>query len=265
VSDGLGQEVLTGPGLVVHSPRGTTSTVLLRGTAATIGRPTPEHRPDVALEPDPQQWVGRAHCSLHLRGGVWTIRDGSTVNGTLLRRGREFRRLEHDARLRHGDEILILGDVAESGRPMYWRLVFCDPHATRTAPAVHPVPATGSTPPSVQYDFSSARIYRHADGGRVEVEGLRPKAHELVRHMVARAEELGTSAVLCTHQELLRALFGPPERWRHDRAYTEQDIRDVVSDARKALEPDRSHPVILQTVRGQGYRLVAWTPPGSPA
>lgn len=247
-----------GARLEIRSPVGVESTVPLRAASQVIGRPVPGHRPEVPLEPDPARYVGRSHATVEFRGGRWVLVDGGTVNGTVLHRAGVFHRLEDEIWLADADEILVLADVGPTGEPVYWRLIFRDPQATRRGRlAAVTAPATPDDPPSLEYEWSAARVYRWADGVRTEITDLRPRAHELVRHMAARAAELRSPVVVCTHDELLQALFGDRSTWSYDRAHTEQDIREVVSDVRKAVEPDRAHPVILQTVRGMGYRLVA--------
>ena len=60
----------------------------LESNRVSVGRITPVSRPDISLEPDPHQWVGRFHCLLEAEAGAWWVTDNATVNGTYVRSGR---------------------------------------------------------------------------------------------------------------------------------------------------------------------------------
>lgn len=255
---------MPGASLLVRSPTGQERTVDLSGERVTVGRAAPGHRPDVDLGPDPRQWIGRTQCSLHLSGGIWSVRDNATVNSTLLLRNGTTSPIDDDARLHDGDELRILGDLAPDGTPRYWRLRFVDPHSTRGAPFVLTPDAPVAEPPCLEYDPVAARVYRRAGGERVEIHGLRPMAHRLVRQMMQRQRDEGVPVLVFTYAELAAALWGDPRGWSRPGAHTREDVRDVVSDLRRGLEHDPAHPGILQTVRGVGYRLVAWSPATEP-
>ncbi len=240
--------------LVITSPNGERRSVELRKERVSIGRGSPTCQPDVQLGPDQQQWVSRVHCVLEFRAGAWYASDNATVNGTLIRRGDRTSRLEGAARLVHGDTILILGDVDSAGVARYWSLAYVDPYVTRPAD----LPPTSEERPRVEVDWVGARVFRRIDGERHEVVGLRPKAYQLVRYMAGRSFRNQGAPVVCTYAELITALWGERHEWPPGRSFTKEDVRDVVNDARARLELDKSHPRLLETVRGIGYRLTAW-------
>ncbi|MEO3922266.1 FHA domain-containing protein [Micromonosporaceae bacterium B7E4] len=240
--------------LRVTSPEGRARGVELTDGPVTVGRTAPDHTPDVVLEPDPQRWVGRLHCTLDLSDGGWTVTDNASVNGTLLRSlsGRT-ERLVGSRRLRHGDALLILGDMSPDGEPLYWELTLLDPHTTQAAP-FEPTPAVPTRGPCLRYDWVAARAYRVDESGETPVSGLRPQGHQLLRYMVGRSS--AGAAVACGHEELIAALWGPPEEWPAGRAYTRTDLAGVVRAVRRAVEADPSVPRILETITGIGYRLI---------
>ncbi|GAA3758533.1 hypothetical protein GCM10022225_49910 [Plantactinospora mayteni] len=251
----VGEATRTGGSVTLRitSPEGRVRGVELTDGPITIGRTAPDHAPDVALEPDPQRWVGRLHCTLDLSDGGWTVTDNASVNGTLLRSldGRTDR-LVGSRRLRHGDALLILGDMSPDGEPLYWELTLLDPHTTQAAPFESPsaAPRRG---PCLRYDWVAARAYRSDEDGESPVSGLRPQGHQLLRYMVGRSS--AGAAVACGHEELVTALWGPREEWPPGRAYNRADLAGVVRAVRRAIEADPSAPGILETITGIGYRL----------
>ncbi len=229
----------------------------LESNRVSVGRITPVSRPDISLEPDPHQWVGRFHCLLEAEAGAWWVTDNATVNGTYVRSGRgEPERISGRHRLQDGDVILILGDVDPDGA-RYWELAFCDPFATRQA-------VTGRLEPAacVEYDWAQARIFRRQGSVRSEIQ-LPPKPHQLVRFMVSQSERNGWAPVACTHDELIRAVWGEESEWALGRGFTRENLRDLVAELRQRLEPDPARPCIIQAVKGLGYRLVT-CPPARP-
>lgn len=242
--------------LEVYGPDGTGPKVIeLRSPQVSVGRPVPGTDPDIPLEPDPQRWVSRLHCLLERERGAWWVSDNATPNGTYLRRGLELERVVGRRRLQSGDEICILGDLDTEG-PRYWRLVFIDPFATsaRTDP--------GQPAECLEYDWMQAKVFRRHGSQRVDVGDLSPKAHQLVRYMAHRSAQNGGAPVACGHDELISAVWGDPSEWPAYRSYTRENLRDLVSDLRRRIEPDPSKPRLLQAVPGQGYRLMVCPPSG---
>lgn len=245
--------------LEVHAPDGRSFEVDLAPGRVQVGRTAPGHSPDVVLEPDPQRWVGRLHCLLDYADGAWWLSDNGTVNGTFLRRAGHTERVLRRRRLHHQDVIRILGAMTDSGELRYWDLTLTDPFATRQAPRPEPQAAESGGRPGacLEYDWVQARLFcRHGDDRR-EITGLSPLAHRLVRYMIDCSRANGMVSVACTHAELIQAVWGdgdgaPP-------GFTAEHLRDLVSDLRKRLEPDRARGQasrLLETVPGVGYRLV---------
>lgn len=240
--------------LEVRAPDGAAYDVELVPGTVQVGRNAPGHQPDVALEPDPQRWVGRLHCLLEYESGAWWLSDNGTVNGTFLCRDEHTERVEGRSRLRHGDVIRILGGMTDDGQLRYWDLVLLDPYATRRVP----VPAESNPPTThLEYDWIQAKLFIRNGAERHEIEGISPLAHRLVRYMADRSRSNGGVPVACTHDELIQAVWGDDDGVAY--GFTAEHLRDLVSDLRKRLEPDRvkGKPArLLETVPGIGYRLV---------
>lgn len=251
-----GVEIVCGVAcVVVRAPDGREWTVDLDSDRLTVGRATPSSRPDLVLEPDPQRWVGRLHCSVEKSDGLWWLTDNGTVNGTLVWRDGVEERVIGRRRLDDGDVIRIVGDLTDD-QLLYWELRFVDPHRTQSAPVdLRNLIAPGEGM-CLEYDWVQARVYRNQDGVQTEIAGLRPQAHQLIRYMSEVSRKNGGTPVACSYAELIRALWGEREEWEPYRTYTEQDVRYVVSDVRRLIEPDPANPCLLETVRGFGYRLV---------
>jgi hypothetical protein len=245
--------------LRICSPRGEKSGVDLVRTPLTVGRSSPGHDPDVALGPDPQRWVGRLHCTLDLDLGTWSVTDNASVNGTLLRRDGKVRRFDGREALRHGDHLLIVGDMTAEGETSYWELTFIDPHTTRQAPVGAPVEELSSGA-ALRYDWVTAIAYRCENGAETEISGLRPQGHQLLRYMADRCR--GSVAVACGHEELIRALWRDRDEWPAHRAYSRADLAGVVMAVRRRIEAQPSEPKILETSTGIGYRLRVRAEPG---
>ncbi|MBA8922828.1 hypothetical protein BC739_000025 [Kutzneria viridogrisea] len=241
--------------LWITSPDGRKWTHELAGGRTRIGRATRDGAPEVALEPDEQRLVSRVHCVLDHRDGCWTLTDNASANGTLLRRNGEVTRVLGSAELRHGDSVLILGDISEDGKPGYWKLKFDDPFRTQVAPTDMPQP-TAEAAPHLTYDWIQFKVFRVTGAERVEVTGLSPQAHKLIRYMAELSRLNNGSAVACPHNELIQMMWGRPEEWPPGRAYDETNLRNIVNAARKRIEPDPANPVLLQTERNIGYRLI---------
>jgi DNA-binding winged helix-turn-helix (wHTH) protein len=235
--------------VVVRGPDGrTTRTIDLRGERLTFGRAREAN--DVVLAPDPQQLVGRtAHCAFELEGGRWFVVDGGSVNGTLLRRGSKEERVAARTALRDGDVVRVLALVAGSGERRYFELVFHsgrDPHATRPAGVM-----SGSLRQIVEacleYDASGERLLLRHGGERHEIR-LRPQGHRLVRYMADRNASAGGSPVLCTHDELVYAV------WGEEPLHTRGELARLVWELRRALSPHGAAGLVESEPR-RGYRL----------
>jgi hypothetical protein len=247
--------------LKVTSPAGKVRVHVLDGDQFTVGRAAPHHEPDIVLTPDPQGWISRLHCILDLEQGQWWVTDHAR-NGTLLQcdiPGSEVRPVRGRELLKHGDTLLVLGDMVGDEELLYWRLTYVDAYATRPAPRWYDTSGQDASRPGLRYDVVGSRVYRTDGDEEALIEGLRPKGHQLLRHMVARSSGLpGVEAVACDHDELITALWRPREEWPLGRSYDRTDLAGVVRAVRRCIEPDPARPRILETVPTIGYRLYVY-------
>jgi hypothetical protein len=237
--------------LVIVDPEGWQRTVELAGTRVTVGRLREFN--DIALEPDPQLLVSRqVHCLIERDGSGWWVVDNGSVNGTFLRAEptQTLARVQGRAELSDSDRICILGMLTEEGEPRYWTLTFHDPQETKWV-NVGALPR----PVCLEYDWSQAVLYRVERGQKVEIRGLRPLEHKLVRYMAQRTRANGGVPVLCSYEELIEAL------WGEDATRTPDEVTHLVWGLRQKIEPDRAAPRLLETERGLGYRLRTCSPP----
>jgi len=191
-----------GAEVVVSAPDGATlASVELSDKRITVGR-LPDLN-DIALQPDPEQLVTRAgHCTLERDGTRRFVVDGGSVNGTFLRRGNTLKRVSERTALRDGDVICVLASVAETGERRYFELAF---HATADSQATRAVLADAPAA-CLSYDTNEARLVLVQGSERHEIQ-IRAQAHRLVRYMVERNAASGGAPALCTHDELMQAVW----------------------------------------------------------
>jgi DNA-binding winged helix-turn-helix (wHTH) protein len=106
-------------------------------------------------------------------------------------------------------------------------------------------PPNGS--PCLSYDPEEARLVLVQGGERNEIP-IRAQGHRLVRYMVERNNTGGGSPVLCTHDELMHAV------WADEPMHTREELAKLVWELRKKLEPFGAGQLI-ENARGLGYRL----------
>ena len=219
------------------------ASVGLAGTRVTVGR-LPEAN-DIGLQPDPQLLVTRAgHCTLEREGERWFVVDGGSVNGTFLRRGGVLKPLSGRTALHDGDVICVLAAIGEPDERRYFELAFQladDSQATR---AVLEVNAAGEC---LAYDEDAARLVLVRGSERHTIQ-IRAQAHRLVAYMVERNLAAGDSPALCTHDELMHAV------WADEPMHSREELAKLVWEIRKKLEPlDAEH--LIENERGLGYRM----------
>ena len=231
--------------VVVSAPDGATpASVELSGKRVTVGR-LPDAN-DIALQPDPQLLVTRAnHCTLEREGTTWFVVDGGSVNGTFLRRGDALQRVSERAALRDGDVICVLALVTDAGERRYFELAF---HASADSQATRAVLESPTLEPAcLCYDANEARLVLVQGRETHEIQ-IRAQAHRLVRYMVERNAAGGGSAALCTHDELMHAV------WADEPMHTREELAKLVWELRKKLEPfDAEH--LIENERRRGYRM----------
>ena len=229
--------------VVVSRPDGSQlATVALTGARVTVGRLADVN--DIALQPDPELLVTRAgHCTFEREETRWVVVDGGSVNGTFLRRDGDLQRIEGRAALHEGDVVCVLASVGDDGSRRYFELTF---HASADSQATRAVPFE-RTGECLSYEADEARLVLVRNGQRHEIE-IRAQAHRLVRYMVERNAAAGGAPALCTHDELMHAV------WADEPMHTREELAKLVWEVRKKLEPfDAEH--LIENVRRLGYRM----------
>jgi DNA-binding winged helix-turn-helix (wHTH) protein len=85
-------------------------------------------------------------------------------------------------------------------------------------------------------------------GGEKHEIHVRAQAHRLVRYMVERNAASGGAPTLCSHDELMHAV------WEDEPMHTREELAKLVWELRKRLEPYAAAHLI-ENERGRGYRL----------
>jgi DNA-binding winged helix-turn-helix (wHTH) protein len=231
-------------GVVVSGPDGSElGNVTLSGTQVTVGR-LPDVN-DIALQPDPELLVTRAaHCTLEHEGALWFIVDGGSVNGTFLRRGPDLQRVTERTPLHDGDVICVLASISETDERRFFELAF---QASGDSQATRAVLEAPSASECLSYDTDEARLVLVSGGEKHEIQ-IRAQAHQLVRYMVERNTAAGGSPVLCTHDELMHAV------WADEPMHSREELAKLVWELRKKLEPFGAEHLI-ENERRLGYRM----------
>jgi DNA-binding response OmpR family regulator len=137
----------------------------------------------------------------------------------------------------------VLGSVSDPDERRYFELAF---HASADSQATRAVPF-GEPAECLSYDVDAARLLLVRNGQRHEIE-IRAQAHRLVRYMGERNAAAGGEPVLCTHDELMRAV------WADEPMHSREELAKLVWEVRKKLEPfDAEH--LIENVRRLGYRM----------
>jgi DNA-binding response OmpR family regulator len=145
--------------------------------------------------------------------------------------------------LRDGDVVSVLASAPEGGERRYFELAFhvvADSQATRAVP----LEVGGDC---LRYDPDAARLVLVQGNAEHEIP-IRAQAHKLVRHMVDRNRAAGGSPVLCTHDELMHAV------WAGEPMHTREELAKLVWELRKKLEPFGAEQLI-ENERRLGYRI----------
>jgi DNA-binding winged helix-turn-helix (wHTH) protein len=99
----------------------------------------------------------------------------------------------------------------------------------------------------LRYDFDEERLLLVQGAEKREIQ-VRAQAHRLIRHMVERNVASGGAPALCTHEELMHAV------WADEPMHTREELAKLVWELRKKLEPFDAGGLI-ENERGRGYRL----------
>ncbi len=223
---------------------GALATIQLAPPRVTVGRLAEVN--DIVLEPDPELLVSRvAHCTLEADGPRWFVVDGGSVNGTFLRRHGVLEPVAGRAQLHEGDVVCILGST-QGGEDRYFELAvgaLDDSQATRAAGRRPGAPEEMC----LDYDAAEARLLLAQHGEHTEIP-IRAQAHRLLGYMEARNRASGSAAALCTHDELMEAI------WAGEPLHNRMELAKIVWELRKKLEPYGADHLI-ENERGLGYRL----------
>lgn len=163
--------------------------------------------------------ASRQHARIHRENWRWFIEDLNSTNGTLLNSERLLPAQRTE--LRDGD-ILSIGGIA---------LTFHGPdNTTRESPF-----------PSLEVDFEggSARLDR-------QPLALSPKEFTLLGYLYQRRGQV------CTKEEIGQAVWS-----EYQSEVYEYQIENLIRRLRTKIERDPNAPLMLLTVRGQGYKLLA--------
>ena len=85
-------------------------------------------------------------------------------------------------------------------------------------------------------------------GGEKHEIHIRAQAHRLVRYMVERNAAAGGTPALCTHDELMHAV------WADEPMHSRVELAKLVWELRKKLEPFGAEHLI-ENERRLGYRM----------
>jgi DNA-binding winged helix-turn-helix (wHTH) protein len=233
-----------GAEIVVSGPDGSVlASVSLLGTRVTVGR-LPDLN-DIALQPDTELLITRAgHFTLERAGAHWFVVDGGSVNGTFLRRGSTLQRLTERTALHDGDVVCVLASITDAGDRRFFELAF---HANRDSQATRAVVDRRATSGCLSYDPEEARLVLVRGGEKHEIQ-IRAQAHRLVRYMVERNAAAGGTPALCTHDELMYAV------WADEPMHSRVELAKIVWELRKKLEPFEAEHLI-ENERRLGYRM----------
>ena len=99
----------------------------------------------------------------------------------------------------------------------------------------------------LRYDPDEARLVLVRGGEKHEIH-IRAQAHRLVRYMVERNAAAGGTPALCTHDELMHAV------WADEPMHSRVELAKLVWELRKKLEPFEAEHLI-ENERRLGYRM----------
>jgi len=165
----------------------------------------------------PDQRASRRHAEIRWDGETATLHDLNSANGTFL----GGQRITTPQTLRDGDEITIASAV----------FTFRDPEATVRVAEF----------PLLVVDEAAGEIWVNR-----KPISLSPKEQALFDLLYRNAGRV------CSKQEIATTVW--PE---YQAEVYDYQIESLVKRLREKLEPDPRHPVLVITVRGRGYRLIA--------
>lgn len=239
------------PSLKIIAPDGSERVVKLERACYTIGR-IPELN-DLALVDLDGVITRKSHCLLKQVEGSWWIEDRST-NGTIVTRQQTQVQLQDlqnpEVELYCGDRILIHN----------WQLVFSDPSQAlyNTTKDLKGLIFKSKYQTPFVFNLTELNLYQIQPEGKLIVQGLRPKARDLLFYMAQQNLSNDNQATICSYQNIKNALWQADERYGigNDDIYTlAKEIRKSFKDASAIAEiEDRSY-IWLETIKKVGLRL----------
>jgi len=142
----------------------------------------------------------------------------------------------------------VLGSITEADERRFFELAFHsigDSQATRAV--VGGAAPNHETRDCLSYDTHEARLVLVRGDERHEIP-IRAQAHRLVRYMVERNAAAGGSPTLCTHDELMHAV------WENEPMHNRVELARLVWELRRKLERFNARDLI-ENERRLGYRL----------
>ncbi len=211
----------------------------------TVGR-LPEVN-DIALQPDPELLVTRAaHCTLEREGDRLVRRRRRQRQWDLPSAKGGLERVVERTALHDGDVVCVLASIAETGRAAATSSSRSTRRRTRRRRARRSAPRLYAAE-CLSYDANEARLVLVQSGERHEIP-IRAQAHRLVRYMAERNAAGGGTPALCTHDELMHAV------WADEPMHTRDELAKLMWELRRKLEPFEAEHLI-ENERRLGYRM----------
>ncbi len=231
------------PYLVIQSPEKNKTNFIIYKERTTIGRLKDIN--DISLEPDLQKLITRhMHCSIEYENNICWIIDNASKNGTFLKRDNSVNRINGKEKLTNNDIILVLGSINKNGDVVYWEIKYVDPQATEEVGKVF-------TNQSIEYDWVQAKLYIFKEKSKIEIKGLTPQEHKLIRFMQQKNINNGNTAVMCSYDEIFEAIWDELKDTK-----SKNDVNHLIACLRKKIEVNPDNPKYLLNIRGMGYRLI---------
>jgi pSer/pThr/pTyr-binding forkhead associated (FHA) protein len=165
----------------------------------------------------PDKRASRRHAEIHWDGESSTLRDLNSANGTFL----DGRRITTPQTLRDGNEIVIASAV----------FTFRDPESTIRVAEI-PLLVVGQ-------DSGEIWVNRNPVSLSLKEQALFDLLYQ-------------SAGCVCPKQKIAQVVW--PE---YQAEVYDYQIESLVKRLREKLEPDPRAPVLVVTVRGQGYKLAA--------
>jgi DNA-binding winged helix-turn-helix (wHTH) protein len=141
----------------------------------------------------------------------------------------------------------VLASSADEGERTFFELVFQDRGGDSQATRAVAIPAHAPAAACLRYDADQSRLVLVRGAERQDIE-IRAQAHLLIRYMAERNRTIGGAPALCTHDELMHAV------WQDEPMHTRTELAKLVWELRKKLEPfGAAH--LVENERRRGYRL----------